>query len=112
MRTVPGVRRHTLAEYQRHVELHGSDCVLATATEDLDQDQLGELAGFIAHLERVSVYRNGQWTHHGQEVRACEECGKDLPKPASRRMRRHPHCRDRAKRRRIGATTTTTERTT
>jgi len=98
--TTTGTRRHTLAEYQRHVELYGSECVLEPAARDLDDRELGELAAFVGHMERVSVFRHGQWVHHGQEVRVCEECGKDLPKTASSRMRRHPHCRVKAAERR------------
>lgn len=91
---------HTLAEYQRHLESYGSECVLEAAAGDLTERELGELAALIEHLERVSVYRHGQWVHHGQEVRTCDECGKDLPKGASRRMRRHRVCRERIKKRR------------
>ncbi len=98
--TVPGARRHTLTEYQQHVEKFGSECILETAASDLDERELGELAAFIEHMERVSVFRHGQWTHHGQEVRVCEECGKDLPKGPSRRMRRHKHCARRVAKRR------------
>jgi hypothetical protein len=97
---VPGVRRHTLAEYQRHVEAYGPECMLEAAAGELAERELGKLAVFIDHLERMSVFRHGHWQHHGQEVRVCEECGKDLPRTASRRMRRHPHCRVKASERR------------
>jgi hypothetical protein len=105
MSATVGTRRHTLAEYQRHAELYGSESVLETAAGDLDERGLGELAAFVGHLERVAVFRHGQWVHHGQEVRVCEECGKDLPKGASRRMRRHPHCRTKASERRKATAT-------
>jgi len=82
--TVPGVRRHTLTEYQQHAEKFGSDSIIETAAGDLNERELGELAAFVGHMERVSVFQHGQWMHHGQEVRMCEECGKDLPKTASR----------------------------
>ncbi len=95
-----GAARHTLAQYQRHAELYGSECILETAAEDLDEKGLSELAAFVGHLERVSVFRRGQWVHRGQEVRACEECGKDLPKGAGPQMKFHPHCRERLKKRR------------
>jgi hypothetical protein len=38
--------------------------------------------------------------HHGQEVRVCESCGKDLPRSASRRMKYHAHCARREAKRR------------
>jgi hypothetical protein len=101
---VPGARRHTLTEYQRHAELYGSECVLETAAGDLDETELDQLAAFVGHMERVSVFRHRQWTHHGQEMRVCEECGKDLPKGSSRRMLRHPHCARRVAKRRRRAT--------
>ncbi len=107
MTTVPGVRRHTLTEYQRHAELYGSEGVLETAAGDLNDKELGELAAFVGHMERVSVFRHGQWTHHGQEVRECDECGKDLPRTASRRMRRHKHCARRVAKRRERASIST-----
>jgi hypothetical protein len=100
MSGVAGARRHTLAEYMTHVDGFGSECVLETAAADLPDRELGELAAYVGHKERVSIHRRGVWQHHGQEVRVCEACGKDLPKNASRRMRYHAHCRERLKKRR------------
>ena len=97
---VPGTRRHTLAEYITHVDRFGSECVLETAAADLSGKELGELAAYIDHRERVSRRHRGEWVHQGQEVRVCEECGKDLPKGASSRMRRHKHCARRVVKRR------------
>ena len=100
MAHVAGARRHTPAEYHRHADLYGSECVLETAVADLSDKEMGELAAFVGHKERVSVYRRGGWQHQGQEVRVCESCGKDLPKGASGRMKYHAHCRERLKKRR------------
>jgi hypothetical protein len=105
---VPGARRHTLAEYQRHLEKFGPECVLETAAGDLDARELGELAALIGSMERTGRYHNGEWVHSGQDVRVCEECGKDLPKTAGPQMRRHPHCRDRLKKRRKRAASSPT----
>jgi hypothetical protein len=55
--------------------------VLETASEDLDRKELGELAGYIDHLERTARFRIGRW----QETRPIAPrsclcgCGLDLP---------------------------------
>jgi hypothetical protein len=95
---VHGARRHELTDYQRHLDLFGSECVVETACGDLSDRELGELVALVKHKQRVGVFRHGQWVGHGQEIRVCESCGKDLPRGASRRMRRHSHCRERDKR--------------
>jgi hypothetical protein len=102
--TAPAVRRYTLDEYRRHVALFGPECVLEVAAGDLDRHDLGALKAYIDHRCRVERFRAGQWVHRGQEVRACDVCGLDLPRDASRRMRRHRHCKDKlqyAKRRAV-----------
>ncbi len=100
MPAVAGARRHTLAEYQRHLELWGSECLLETAAHDLDEKELGQLKALIDSTERISRRHGGKWVHRGQEVRTCETCGLDLPKDASSRMKRHKHCAKRAARQR------------
>jgi hypothetical protein len=97
---VAGTRRHTLADYQRHLELYGSECLLETAAGDMDEKDLGQLKALIDSTERTSRLHPGQWVHRGQEVRPCEECGLDLPKSASSRTLRHRHCAKKASRQR------------
>ena len=99
MPVVPAVPRR-LADYQKHVELYGSECVLEAAGKDLTRKDLCELVAVIAHVERVTVFRGGVWVHRGGEVRLCLECGKELPATASPLLLRHPHCKERAKKRR------------
>ena len=100
MSTVAGARRHTLAEYQRHLELYGSECLLETAAGDLDDRDLGQLKALIDSTERISRRHGARWVHRGQEVRTCETCGLDLPKDAGPQMKRHKHCAKRAARER------------
>jgi hypothetical protein len=78
---VEGSRRHTLDEYRRHVDLFGAECVLETASEDLDRKDLGELTGYIDHLERTARFRNGRWqeTRPIAPRRCLCDCGLDLP---------------------------------
>jgi hypothetical protein len=97
--------RHTLAEYQRHLELYGPGCLVETAAADLAERELGELRALIDSTERVSRFRNGTWhAHRPEAVRPCVECGLDLPPAARRNMERHAHCKSRAKRRRAAGT--------
>jgi hypothetical protein len=100
MITAAGARRHTLAEYQRHLELYGSEYLLETAAGDLDNKELGQLKALIDSTERTSRRHGGRWVHRGQEVRTCETCGLDLPKDAGSQMKRHRHCAKRAARQR------------
>lgn len=102
---VPGARRHTLTEYQRHLELYGSECLLETAAGDLTDSELGQLKALIDSTERISRRHGDRWVHRGQEVRVCEQCGKDLPKSAGPQMKYHLHCRGRLKKRRQRART-------
>jgi hypothetical protein len=87
-----------LDRYRNHVDQFGSECVFESAS-GLDDKDRARLAAYIAHKQRVSRFRHGQWVHTGQEIRACEACGKDLPNAAGPRMRFHAHCRERRKRR-------------
>jgi hypothetical protein len=92
---------YTLAAYQRHLELYGPECLVATAAADLAGRELGELRALIDSTQRVNRFRNGTWyAHRPEAVRSCVECGLDLPLEAGRNMERHPHCKSRAKRRR------------
>jgi hypothetical protein len=95
---VEGSRRHTLDEYRRHVDMRGTECVLETASEDLDRKDLGELAGYIDHLERTARFRNGRWqeTRPIAPQRCLCPCGLDLP-TGSRpdRQFKHESCRRR-----------------
>ena len=69
MSTVVGARRHTLAEYQRHLELYGSECLLETARQDLDDRELGQLKALIDSTERISRRHGDRWIHRGQDFR-------------------------------------------
>ena len=72
--------RYTLAAYQRHLELYGSDCLLETAVEDLPRHELGQLKALIDSRERTDVFKHGSWQPRRQgAARACAECGLDLP---------------------------------
>jgi hypothetical protein len=88
----------TLADYSRHLERFGPECILQTAADDLSEHELGELAAQINSLERVSTFKRGHWVERHQRFRACDECGLDLPSSARANMRRHPHCNSRARR--------------
>jgi hypothetical protein len=87
---------NTLAEYSRHLERFGPECVLETAADDLSEHELGELAAQIKSLERVSTFKRGHWVERRQHARSCDECGLDLPGNARANMRRHNHCRQKA----------------
>ena len=88
----------TLAEYQLHVEKFGPELVLETAAHDLGEQDMGELAPLIASRDRVYRFKAGHWIERRiNKARACADCGLDPPASASPSMRRHPHCKHRAK---------------
>jgi hypothetical protein len=92
--------RPTLDDYRRHAELFGPELIVDTAAHDLSESDLGELRGYVGHLERTKRFHRGRWEDKRLKVRVCEDCGRDLPPKASPRMRFHTHCRERLKRRR------------
>jgi hypothetical protein len=94
----------TLEQYQRHLEKFGPERLLETAAKELSENELGQLKAMVDSMQRVSRWHKDQWVYRGQETRQCAlaECGLDLPKTASKAMKYHPHCRDRAYRRRRG----------
>jgi hypothetical protein len=61
LQQVTAARPYALAEYQRHLELFGSECLLRTAVGDLHEAELGELKALIESKERVGKFRLGQW---------------------------------------------------
>lgn len=102
LRPRAGLQPRDLAEYQRHLDLYGPECVLeAAASDGLSTTDLGALKALIDSRHRVSRYSGGHWQEtHVRSARACEECGLDLPRGSNERMRRHPHCKSRVRRRR------------
>jgi hypothetical protein len=87
----------SLADYQLHVEKFGPELVLETAAHELGEQDMGELAALIASRDRVYRFKAGSWIERRIKARACADCGLDLPATASPSMRRHPHCKHRAR---------------
>jgi hypothetical protein len=87
----------TLAEYQLHVEKFGPELVLETAANELGEHEMGELAALIGSRDHVYRFKAGHWVERRVKARACADCGLDLPASASPNMRRHRHCKNRAK---------------
>jgi hypothetical protein len=95
---------HDLADFIRHVERNGPECVLEVAAGTLSDTDVGELRGFIDWKERTQRFKRGQWTERNQQqVRACESCGLDLPPGGRANQRYHKHCRSTESRRRSRA---------
>jgi hypothetical protein len=94
-----------LAAYQRHLERFGPERVLETAAHDLATADLAQLKALVESMERPGRFSRGRWHQNAmaQDRRQCPECGLDLPQTASSRMKRHPHCAARARRRRYRA---------
>jgi hypothetical protein len=95
-----GATAPTLVEYQRHLELYGPEHLVETAARgDLTVIELGELKASVESIERVYKFKDGGWeSRRTIPARACAGCGLDLPRNASSRMKRHPHCKSRASR--------------
>jgi hypothetical protein len=95
---------HDIADFIRHVERYGPECVLEVAAENLSDTDVGELRGFIGWKERTQRFKRGQWTERNQQqARACESCGLDLPPGGRSNQRYHRHCRSAESRRRSRA---------
>ncbi len=96
-----GASAPCLAAYLRHLQLYGPECIIETAAGDLAAAELGELKATVDSMERVYQFKSGDWEPiRIIPARTCVECGLDLPRNASSRMKRHPHCKSRASRRR------------
>lgn len=98
-----------LAQFIAHAERFGPECVLETATLELDSASLGQLKGFLDTKQRVYVWENvcvngawrARWKPRRDAERPCAHCGLELPPATRRDTRYHAHCRKAAYRARM-----------
>lgn len=82
-------RRGSLAEYIRHLELFGPECIIETAARDLSSAELAELQGMVDFQTRNHVWRRGSWIPRRTVVRSCVGCGCEIPRTRSSRASYH-----------------------